>query len=97
MSIVITLKTTGQIVAGCTAGIAEYHVLGYSEIADFIVLPQYQGKGLGKYMLSHIITQTYGLSPFVKLWVDIGNHSEYLYHQMGFIPEPRFTNIERRS
>ena len=97
MSIVIIEKATNQIVAGCTAGIGKHHVLGFSEIGDFVVLPQYQGKGLGKYMLSHIITQTYGLSPIVKIWADVGNISEYLYRQMGFIPGPGITHMERRN
>jgi len=97
MSVVIIEKATGQMVGACVAGIRKNHVLKYSEIAEFIVLPQYQGKGLGKYMLSHIITQTYGLSPFIKLWLDIGNRAEYLYRQMGFIAGPRFTDMERRN
>ena len=97
MSIVITLKATNQIVAACVAGIGENHVLRFSEIGEFVVSPQYQGKGLGKYMLSHIITQTYGLSPIVKIWADMGNTSEYLYRQMGFIPGPGITHMERRS
>ena len=43
MSIVITLKATGQIVAGCVAGISENDVLRFSEIGEFVVSPQYQG------------------------------------------------------
>lgn len=97
MSIVIIEKATDQIVAACVAGISNNHVLKFSEIGEFVVSPQYQGKGLGKYMLSHIITQTYGLSPIVKIWVDVGNISEHLYRQMGFIPGPRFTHMERRA
>ena len=97
MSIVIIEKATNQIVGGCLAGIGEHHALGFSEIGDFVVLPQYQGKGLGKYMLSHIITQTYGLAPFIKIWADMGNTSEYLYRQMGFIPGPGLTHMERRT
>lgn len=95
MSIVIVEKATNQIVAACTAGIAEYHALGFAEIADIVVLPQYNGRGIGKYMLGHIITQAYGTAPFVKLGAHMGNPSEYLYYQMGFIAGPRFTTMER--
>ena len=97
MSIVIVEQATSKIVGVCTAGIGKHHVFGYSEIADLIVLPQYQGMGLGKYMISHIVTQTYGLAPFVNMYVDTGNTSEYLYRQMGFIPGPRLTSMERRN
>jgi ribosomal protein S18 acetylase RimI-like enzyme len=97
LSIVIVEQATGKIVGVCTAGIGKHHIFGYSEIADIIVLPQYQGKGLGKYMISHIITQTYGLAPFVRMCVDIGNSSEYLYRQMGFIAGPRCSSMERRN
>lgn len=97
LSIVIVENATSQIVGACTAGIGENHALGYAEIADLIVLPQYRGRGLGKYMIGHIVTQTYGLAPFVKMGVDIGNSSEYLYRQMGFIAGPRFTRMERRT
>ena len=97
LSIVIVEKTSNQMVAACTAGIAEYHALGFAEIADIFVLPQYSGRGIGKYMLSHIITQAYGIAPFVKLGVDMGNPSEYLYYKMGFIAGPRFTTMEKHA
>lgn len=95
LSSVIVEKASNQIVAACTAGIAKNHALGFAEIADMVVLPQYSGKGIGKYMLGHIVTQAYGIAPFVKLGADMGNPSEYLYYQMGFIPGPRITNMER--
>lgn len=97
LSIVIATKATGQLVGACTAGIGKKHTLGYSEIAELIVLPQYRGRGLGKYMISHIVTQSCGLAPFVKMGVDTGNSSEYLYRQMGFIAGPRFTGMRRRG
>jgi len=96
MSIVIVEQTTNQIVAACTAGIAPYHALGFVEIAEIVVLPEFNGKGIGRYMLSHIITHAYGVAPFVKIGAHMGNSSEYLYYQMGFMPGPRFTNMERR-
>lgn len=97
MSIVIVEQATGQIVAACTAGIAKDHALGFAEIADIVVLPKYSGRGIGKYMISHIITQAYGIAPFVKLGAHMGNPSEYLYYQMGFVAGPRFTNMEQRK
>ena len=97
LSIVIVEQSARKIVGVCTAGIGKHHVFGNSEIADLIVLPQYQGMGLGKYMISHVIKQSYGLAPFVSMCVDTGNSAEYLYRQMGFIAGPRYSSMERRA
>lgn len=96
-SIAIEEKATGQMVGACLAGIGDNFVLGFAEVADICVLPQYRNRGFAKHMLGHIITQSYGVAPFVKIWVNTGNPSEYLYRQMGFIPGPRFTKMERRT
>lgn len=95
MSHVIVEKHSYEIVGVCLAGIGENYTHGYVEIADICVLPQCRGKGLAQYMISRIVTQAYGIAPFVKLFVTIGNNSEYIYRQMGFIAGPRFTSMER--
>lgn len=97
LSFVIAEKATNQIVGICLAGIGENYTLGYVEIADICVLPQFRGRGLAKYMINNIITQAYDVAPFVKLGVDIGNDAELLYRQLGFISGPRFTNMEQRT
>jgi len=96
LSHVLVEATTNQIVGVCIAGVGENYTHGYAEIADICVLPEYRGRGLAKYMISRIVTQAHGVAPFVKLFVTIGNNSEYVYRQMGFIAGPRFTNMERR-
>jgi GNAT superfamily N-acetyltransferase len=97
LSFVVIEKKTEKIAGVCLAGIGENYTHGYVEIADICVLPQFRGKGLAKYMISRIVTQAYGIAPFVKLFVTIGNNSEYVYRQMGFIAGPRFSNMERRK
>ena len=93
---VITEKATNKIIAVCLAGIGENYTYHYTEIADICVLPEFRGLGLAKYMIGRMITDSYGVSPFVKLFVYVGNHAEYLYHKMGFISGPQFTNMVKR-
>jgi ribosomal protein S18 acetylase RimI-like enzyme len=97
ISHVIIEKETDQIAAVCLAGTDKNHKPNYVEIAEICVLPQFRGRGLSKYMLSLIVTQAYGLAPFVKLCVTVGNNAEYIYRQMGFIPGPRFTHMIKRN
>ena len=97
LSHVVVDAITNKIVGVCLAGIGKNYTHGYVEIADICVLPKYRGRGLAKYMISRIVTQAYGIAPFVKLAVTVGNNSEYLYRQLGFIAGPRFTNMVRRS
>jgi GNAT superfamily N-acetyltransferase len=96
LSHLIVEKATEKIVAVCLAGIGENYTHGYAEIADLCVLPQFRGIGLAKYMICRSVTDSYGLAPFIKLFVYIGNNAEYLYNQMGFISGPRFTNMTKR-
>ena len=97
LSIVIEEKETGRMIGACIAGTGKNYALGFVEVADICVLPQYRNRGLARHMLGQVITHAYGLAPFVKIWVQVGNTSEYLYRQMGFYPGPRFTHMERRA
>lgn len=94
---IIAEKASNQIVAICLAGIGRNYTHNYTEIADICVLPEFRGIGLAKYMIGRVITDAYGTSPFVKLFVYVGNNAEYLYHKMGFIPGPQFTNMTKRK
>ena len=96
LSHVVVETATNQIAGVCLAGIGENYTHGYVEIADICVVPEFRCRGLAKYMISKIISQAYETAPFVKLFVTIGNNSEYVYRQMGFIAGPRFSNMERR-
>lgn len=97
LSHLIIDKSSDRIAAICLAGIGENYTHGYSEIADLCVLPEFRGLGLAKYMINKTVTDSYGLAPFVKLFVYVGNTAEYLYHQMGFTAGPRFTNMSKQT
>lgn len=88
---------TQSMVGVCLAGTGEGYVHHFTEIAELCVLPQYRGRGLARCMIQKILTDAYGVSPFVKLFVYAGNSAEYLYRQMGFTAGPRFVNLERRG
>lgn len=93
---IIVEKATNKIVAVCLAGIGEHYPHNYVEIADICVLPEFRGNGLARYLIGRVVTDSHGVSPFVKLFVYVGNNAEYLYHKMGFISGPQFTNMTKR-
>lgn len=95
LSKVIVEKESGRIVALCLAGSGEHFVHRYTEIADLCVLPECRGKGLANYFLRRTITEAAAESPFVKLFVHVGDGAEYLYHKNGFISGPCFVNLEK--
>jgi len=62
------------------------------------VLPsEYQGKGLGRHLVSRVVTASHGVAPFVKLFVLGGNSAELLYRQLGFMPGPRYVDFKSRG
>lgn len=93
---VITEKESGQIVAVCVAGTGEDYTHQFAEIADICVLPEFRGKGLAQYLIGTVTTEAMETSPFIKLFVYVGNRAEYVYRKMGFISGPRFTNMVKR-
>lgn len=93
---VICEKGSNKIVGVCIAGIAENCVNHYTEIAELCVLPEYRGRGLAKYMVKKVLTDSYGTSPFVKLFVYVGNDAEKLYYYLGFIGGPQFSRMIKR-
>jgi len=86
-----------QKVAGlCIAGISENIPLGFAEIGEICVLPNYRNKRLGEFMLKHVRANAHKYSPVVKLCVTVGNSAEKLYRNVGFHPGPRFANMSKR-
>jgi len=86
-----------EIVGLCIAGISENMPLGFAEIGEVCVLPQYRNKGIAEFMLRHIVSTASGYTPVVKLCVTVGNQAENLYRKVGFQSGPRFANMSKRS
>ncbi|WP_405208953.1 GNAT family N-acetyltransferase [Aquimarina sp. LLG6339-5] len=54
------------------------------EILQFQILPKYQGKGIGKYLLNYIIQLSDDLNKVVRLKVLRENPAKFLYQRNGF-------------
>ncbi|WP_299212859.1 GNAT family N-acetyltransferase [uncultured Aquimarina sp.] len=54
------------------------------EILQFQILPKYQGKGIGNYLLNHIIQLSESLHKNILLKVLKENPARYLYERNGF-------------
>jgi len=86
-----------QKIAGlCIAGISESIPLGFAEIGEICVLPDYRNKRLGEFMLKHVRANAHKYTAVVKLCVTVGNYAEKLYRNVGFYPGPRFANMSKR-
>ena len=96
LSLFIMDEEEQKIAGVCIAGISETMPLGFAEIGEICVLPQYRGKRLGAFMLKHIRVSAHKYTPVVKLCVTVGNSAEKLYRDVGFHPGPRFTNMSKR-
>ena len=96
-SFVIIEIATNKIVGACIAGVGEKNPLGYNFVNNLGVLPEYQGKGLAKHLVSCIVTASHGVAPFVKLCVVEGNSAELLYRQLGFKAGERFSDLKQRK
>jgi GNAT superfamily N-acetyltransferase len=97
LSIFVVNEIEQKIVGLCIAGISENMPLGFAEIGEVCVLPQYRNKGIAEFMLRHIISAAFGYTPVVKLCVTVGNQAENLYRKVGFQPGPRFAKMSKRS
>lgn len=57
---------------------------GLPLISDLFVLPEYQGKGIGKYLLDHIRENLKETFSEVALWVDRNSHAFSFYKKNSF-------------
>jgi len=53
-------------------------------VYDIAVDPSHRGKGLGKVLLQHALSELKDTYPTLRLFVTLGNEAEMLYHKMGF-------------
>lgn len=83
-----------KIVGGCVAGIYPKMPHRFAFIADVFVLPEYRGRGLAGAMIKHAITMAHPKTPLMKLHVLVENPAANLYHKLGFVPGPVFTDMK---
>jgi len=96
MSHIIMEDCSKKIVATILAGIGPKNPLGFSFIDKVAVHPEYRGKGLAKYLVNLVLTESVDVAPFVKLGLIVGNPAQRLYTKLGFMSGPNFSTFEKR-
>ena len=97
LSLYVVNEQDQEIVGVCIAGISENMPLGFAEVGELCVIPQYRNKGIAEYMLTNIKQSASAHTEVLKLCVTIGNHAEMLYKKTGFHAGPRFAKMTKRS
>jgi ribosomal protein S18 acetylase RimI-like enzyme len=73
-------KENNQLIGACLITIWESIPLIY----DIAVDKNFQGKGIGKNLLKHVLTELNSEYNYLVLFVTLGNSSESLYYNLGF-------------
>ncbi|SDE65545.1 Ribosomal protein S18 acetylase RimI [Fontibacillus panacisegetis] len=97
LSIHVVNEQNQEIVGLCIAGISENMPLGFAEIGELCIVPQYRNKGIAEFMLNYIKKSASDYTEVVKLCVTVGNYAEILYKKAGFQAGPRFARMTKRS
>jgi ribosomal protein S18 acetylase RimI-like enzyme len=97
LSIYIVNEQNQDIVGLCIAGISEKMPLGFAEIGELCVIPEYRNRGIAEFMLNYIKESASAYTEVVKLCVTVGNNAEILYKKIGFQAGPRFARMTKRS
>ncbi|WP_454054277.1 GNAT family N-acetyltransferase [Clostridium sp. Marseille-Q7071] len=83
-------KTTKKLVGICYISIWQEWPL----VSQIAVKPSYAGKGIGTKMLKSALAVLNEEYPVVRLYVDIGNKAEELYHNLGFLKGLQLTDMK---
>lgn len=78
-----------ELVGFCLINMHAKHPL----VADMVVNPEHQGKGLATYMLKNALSELKSSYPVLRLFVTIGLNAEKLYHELGFKAGKHFTSF----
>jgi len=97
LSMYVVNEQNQEIAGLCIAGISEEMPLGFAEIGELCVVPQYRNKGIADFMLNYIKETANSYTEVVKLCVTVGNYAEILYIKAGFQSGPRFARMTKRS
>ncbi len=83
-------KATKELVGVCYISMWEEWPL----VSQIAVKPSYAGKGIGSKMLKSALTVLNEEYPVIRLYVDIGNKAEELYHNLGFLKGLQLTDMK---
>ncbi|WP_136604835.1 GNAT family N-acetyltransferase [Paenibacillus dokdonensis] len=97
LSIYVVNEQSQEIVGLCISGISKNMPLGFAEIGELCVVPQYRNKGIAEFMLNYIKDSASAYTEVVKLCITVGNYAEILYSKAGFQAGPRFAKMTKRS
>lgn len=78
---VVLCKATNQVIGTCL----HMEFEGFPLIMSFAVSPEYQGKGIGSYLIKNSINCTRAAYPATRLFVHNNNPAIKIYEHMGFI------------
>ena len=65
----------------------------YWNLSDLFVLPEFQGLGIGRRLLSNAISQAQSSSSCEEIWVNSSLNAELFYRTIGF--HDRFEGIKK--
>lgn len=73
-----------QVIAACLISRWE----GWPLVYDVVVQCKWRGQGLASAMLRHALNTLHSAYPVLRLFVTVGNASEAVYHNLGFVSGP---------
>lgn len=82
-------RNTNELIGVCL--VSEYR--GWPLIYDIAVKSSFRGKGLSSRMLKKAITVSNEKYPAIRLYVQCGNDAESVYHNLGFMPGIKLTDL----
>ncbi|MEW8956902.1 GNAT family N-acetyltransferase [Clostridium sp.] len=88
-STVLLSKINNEIVGACLISLWEE----WPNIYDVAVHPSYRGKGLAGRMIKGALNNLKSEYPVLRLFVELGNDVEALYHNLGFIAGEETTSL----
>ncbi len=92
VSTILVDNQSQQVIAACLISLWE----GWPLVYDVVVQRKVRGQGLASAMLRHALNTLHTAFPMLRLFVTVGNSSEAVYHNLGFIsgPESYWLNLK---
>ncbi|SUY47101.1 N-acetyltransferase GCN5 [Clostridium putrefaciens] len=85
--------STNKLIAACIVGLV--NDLPY--ILDFVVHPEFQGRGLASKMIKRTLNLAANDYPAIRLNITVGNDAEIFYNKLGFISLAETVTMKKSS